>query len=119
MAKSNTVKDSINTVGKGILDSLQNTANDTKDDMSKIDNDPNNIEVNTDKSKRVNKPKAESKEKNKRSFMLSDVAIQQLKVLNIVTDQDLSEIVNVALDDYFKKNKKKVGQFLDDLKGTL
>ncbi len=70
-------------------------------------------------SKRVKDDKVENKEKNKRSFMLSDNATQQLKVLNMVTQKDLSEIVNLALDDYFKKNKKKVEEFLEEIRSTL
>jgi DNA anti-recombination protein RmuC len=133
MPKNNSIKSSLDNVGKGIFDSLKEGAkiqeeiksnNDienknvnTKIPESNISlNDKYNKKVSTNKNKRVNTNK---NDKNKRSFMLSDTAIKQLDILKMVTGDDLSAIVNTTIEEYFKKSKKKVEQFLDNLKGIL
>jgi hypothetical protein len=122
-AKNSSVKDTIGNVGKGILDSLQDSVDETREvdniipEQQKRDNVV--LEESTDnvleKSKRVNTRKSndEKKEKRKTSFMLNDKAIQQLKMLNLAIDKDLSEMVIDSIDMYYRKHEKKVQEVIE------
>lgn len=142
MVKSTNIKDNINSLGKGILEDLGDSAKDVQEqninnsnkEISNSDEVVNNNNVikdnantvndeksnNITKSKRVKKEKSESKEKNKRSFMLNDTAVQQLKMLNLaLDDKDLGEIVIDAIDLLYKKNEKKVESYITDMFNSL
>ncbi|WP_297430063.1 hypothetical protein [Clostridium sp.] len=136
MVKNTDVKNNLHSVGKGILDSLKDTAKDinnkdiqeqnisnsNKEINNMIEDESNkniineNINTVNNNSKIVKKNKEKIKEKNKRSFMLNDTAIQQLKMLNLaLDDKDLGDIVIDAIDMYYRKNEKKVEQVITNM----
>lgn len=103
-------------------DEMQNSNNEIKDNTNIVNTEKsNNINNNSIiKSKRVKKESTETKEKNKRSFMLNDTAVQQLKMLNLaLDDKDLGTIVIDAIDLYYRKNEKKVESYITDMFNSL
>lgn len=58
---------------------------------------------------------AEQKEKKlKRSFMLREVTIQRLNLLKLCNqDQDLSQIVEAAINEYFERNKGSIESLIE------
>jgi hypothetical protein len=62
-----------------------------------------------DKTGKDEKSKTVKEKKIKRSFMLLKPTIQRLDLLKLaMTDSDLSEIVEVAVNEYFERNKDKI-----------
>lgn len=137
MVKNNNIKSNLNTVGKGILDTLENSVKENNNsipesEISKSDDtynsirvnddtpitskDENSITSNTEKTKRVNikKKNTETKEKSKSSFMLTSNATKQLKLLNLTLEKDLSDLVIDAIDLLYKKHEKRVEQTIAD-----
>ena len=49
----------------------------------------------------------------KRSFMLNEDVVQKLSLLKLISDDDLSGIVEKSIDTYFSKNKKKIEDLLE------
>jgi hypothetical protein len=101
MSKQNkAMKNSISTLGKGVLDLFENDANASipETNVSKDDN-----------SKTVKETKS------KRSFMLTDTAVQRLNLLKLcsVDNKDLSSIVEAAINEYFEKNKDSIEQLVN------
>lgn len=121
MTKSNNVKDTLETVGKGILNTLEES---TKDQNNKTINPPDNTQgknSNNTKSKKVNTSniKNDIKQKSKSSFMLNATANKQLKLLHLTLDKDLGELVIEAIDLLYRKNEKKIEETISDYFETL
>ena len=132
MVKGNTVKSSLETVGKGILNSLEENSTNSNtgtsnENNTKINNSSNNDQSegnknsSTNNGKRVNtnNNKNNAKEKNKSSFMLDATANKQLKLLNLALEKDLGELVIDAIDLLYRKNEKKVEQVIAEYFQTL
>ena len=49
----------------------------------------------------------------KRSFMLNEDVVQKLSLLKLISDDDLSGIVEKSIDAYFSKNKRKIEDLLE------
>lgn len=114
--------DVVKKLGKGIWDTIQEGE------------EPQNIELRDDKNMKVeeqgskgskpskNNTVRQSKSvrtdeaRSKRSFMLTEKAIQKLKYLKIsMDDKELSAIVEEAINLYFDKNKKNIDLSMNSL----
>lgn len=129
MVKSTTVKNNLDSVGKGILNSLEESSkeqnsenpNGTNNDKTNSLNKEKNTNSNTNKSNSVNSTNAKNniKEKSKTSFMLDSNTSKQLKLLNLALEKDLSDLVTEAIDLLYRKNEKKIEQVIADYFATL
>lgn len=117
-------------IGVGILSSIQGIneeqSKSPQEETGITSFEENNDSVNEENSKSVlipnskgvkdtNSKRASKKEsKGKRSFMLSDTAIQRLNLLKLcLDDKDLSSIVEEGINLYFNKNKSKIQELVN------
>lgn len=96
MVKKNDKVD-IENIGKGILDNL-GEINNMKQSNSTSVKEQKSISVNNDISK-------DTKQRSKRSYVLSDEAVQKLYELKLKwVKKDLSQIVEEAIIKYYEDN---------------
>lgn len=90
-------KKPLSEISKGILEGLNDSESEIKEEESKRVNEQNNTRVNEDNKK-------------KRSFMLTEKQIRLLYELKYsIVDKDLSTIVGEAIEMYYNNKKEMWG----------